>query len=618
MDLISCRNVLIYLEPRMQQRVMAVFHYALLASGTLLLGTSETASAAEDLFAPVDKKHRIYLKRPAAAPGPFGFGAPRAGGREGQEGRPVAAKPGPREELPREADRILLARYAPAGVIVDEKDDIVEFRGETEPYLEHAQGRASLNLFKMARKGLLFEIRRAIQDARKKDAPVRRPGVSLRHRGHARRLDLEVVPLRGSPEGARCSCSRPRDQEPGSGREERRPPVDGAEGKTSASLRRELSEATQYLQAVTEQHEAANEELQASNEEVLSANEELQSINEELETAKEELQASNEELATLNQELQGRNLQLERALEYANGIVETVRNPLLILNAGLRVERANRSFYDTFRVTPEETVGRLVYELGEGQWDIPTLRHMLDQLLRQAAPVEDVAVEHDFPRVGRRTLLVNARKLHRESGHESILLAFEDKTAARNTEIEREELLGLEQQARQRAEQADRIKDEFMATLSHELRGPLSAMVGWVHVLRAGGLDEATRERGRAAIERSVKAQTRLIETCWTTERRRGQAHPVTAGDGPRAGGGRGDRGGPLRGRGQGDPHRAVDGCRGGARPRRSGPAAASPLERAVERGEVHAAGRAGRGPDRPGRRFPSHPGERHRTGHLA
>jgi two-component system CheB/CheR fusion protein len=495
---------------------MAVFHYALLTSGYLLLGTSETASTAEDLFAPVDKKHRIYLKRPAAATALIGVGASRAGVREGQEGRPVAAKPGPREELPREADRILLARYAPAGVIVDEKDDIVEFRGETEPYLEHAGGRASLNLFKMARKGLLLEIRQVIQEARKKDAPVRKQAVSLRDRGHVRRLDLEVVPLRGSPERGRSLLvlfeARPETRTTRDGRAARRPPVDGAEAKASARLSRELSEATRYLQAVTEQHEAANEELQASNEEVLSANEELQSINEELETAKEELQASNEELETLNQELQGRNVQLERALEYANGIVETVRNPLLILNAGLRVERANRSFYDYFRVTPEQTVGKLVYELGEGQWDIPALRQMLDEHLRKAGRVEDVEVEHEFPRVGRRTLILNARRLHRESGQESVLLAFEDRTAARKTEIEREALLALEQQARQRAEEADRIKDEFMSTLSHELRGPLSAMVGWVQVLGAGGLDEATRERGRAAIERSAKAQTRLIE----------------------------------------------------------------------------------------------------------
>jgi two-component system, chemotaxis family, CheB/CheR fusion protein len=516
MDLISCRNVLIYLEPRMQQRVMTVFHYALLTSGALLLGTSETTSTAEDLFAPVDKKHRIYLKRPASATALLGLGSPRAGGREGQEGRPVASKPVPREEPPREADRILLARYAPAGVIVDERDDIVEFRGETEPYLEHAGGRASLNLFRMARRGLLLEIRQVVQEARKKDAPARKEGVSLRHRGHVRWLDLEAVPLRGSPEKGRSLLvlfeARPEARGPGGGRAPRRPPVDGAEAKASASLRRELTEATRYLQAVTEQHEAATEELQASNEEVLSANEELQSINEELETAKEELQASNEELETLNQELQGRNLQLERALEYANGIVETVRNPLLILNAGLRVERANRSFYDYFRVTAQETVGRLVYELGEGQWDVPALRQMLDEHLRKAARVEDVEVDHEFPRVGRRMLIVNARRLYRDSGHESILLAFEDRTAARKTEIEREALLALEQKARQRAEEADRIKDEFMSTLSHELRGPLSAMVGWVQVLGTGGLDEATRERGRAAIERSAHAQTRLIE----------------------------------------------------------------------------------------------------------
>lgn len=513
MDLISCRNMLIYLEPRAQQRVMAVFHYALLSSGFLLLGASETASTSQDLFEPVDRKSRIYSRRPTAIPAVFSVAARRT---ERERQAPLATKPSLGEELPREADRLLLARYAPAGVIVDGKDDIVEFRGETGPYLEHPHGRASLNVFKMARQGLVFELRQAIQEARKKDAPVRREGLSLRYRGQARQTNLEVMPLRVSTERERSllvlfePC--PATRSPATAPAGKRPRADGAEAKRSAKLARELADAMRYLQAVTQQHEAANEELQASNEEVLSANEELQSINEELETAKEELQASNEELATLNQELRGRNLQLERALEYANGIVETVRNPLLILGAGLRVERANRSFYDAFRVTPEEAVGALVYELAGGQWNIPALRRMLDELPRQTGRAEDVQLEHDFARVGRRTLLVNARRLAGEGGHESILLAFEDRTAARDTEIEREALLALEQQARQRAEQADRIKDEFMATLSHELRGPLTSMVGWVHVLSAAGLDEATREHGRAAIERSAKVQTRLIE----------------------------------------------------------------------------------------------------------
>ena len=261
-----------------------------------------------------------------------------------------------------------------------------------------------------------------------------------------------------------------------------------------------------------QEHEAANEELQASNEEVLSANEELQSINEELETAKEELQSSNEELTTLNQELQDRNLQIGRALDYANGIVETVRDPLLILDADLRVERANRTFYDYFRVAPAETVGRLLYELGKGQWDIPALRQALEEVLRKDARFEDFEIEHDFPRIGRRNLVLNARKLRHDSGQESILLAIEDRTEIKKAEEGREALLSMEQQARKRAEHADRIKDEFVATLSHELRGPLSAMVGWVHLLRAGGIDKATSERGMDAIDRGVKAQTRLIE----------------------------------------------------------------------------------------------------------
>lgn len=513
MDLISCRNILIYLEPRLQQRVMALFHYALLPSGFLLLGGSETTGASEDLFSPVDRKHRIYSRRPTTAPAVLGFARPLADDRERQAAGPVAAKPGPREELPREADRMLLAR-APAGVIVDEKDDIVEFRGQTDPYLEHIHGRASLNIFKMARKGLLLELRQAIQEARKKDAPLRKEGVSLRHRGQLRRLDLEVMPLKASPEKERSLLvlfeARPETRVRRGGAAQRQPRA--ADAKENAKLREDLADAARHLQAVMQEHEAANEELQASNEEVLSANEELQSINEELETAKEELQSSNEELATLNQELQDRNLQVGRALDYANGIVETVRNPLLMLDAGLRVEKANRAFYDYFHVAPEETVGRLVYDLGNGQWDIPALRRALEHVLPEAARFEDFVVEHEFPRVGRRTLVLNARKLRHDSDHESILLAIEDSTEARKTEQEREALLAMEQHARKQAEQADRIKDEFVATVSHELRGPLTAIVGWVHVLRRGRVDEATRESGMAAIDRGVKTQARLIE----------------------------------------------------------------------------------------------------------
>jgi two-component system CheB/CheR fusion protein len=175
------------------------------------------------------------------------------------------------------------------------------------------------------------------------------------------------------------------------------------------------------------------------------------------------------------------------------------------------VERANRAFLDHFQVAPEEMVGRLLHEAGNGQWDILPLRQALDVLAKDAR-LDDFEVEHEFPRIGRRILMINARKLHHDGGRESILLALEDKTEARNIEKDREALFALEQAGRMRAEEADRIKDQFVATLSHELRGPLNSIVGWVHILRDREIDGATRERGMAAIERGVKAQTRLIE----------------------------------------------------------------------------------------------------------
>ena len=214
-------------------------------------------------------------------------------------------------------------------------------------------------------------------------------------------------------------------------------------------------------------------------------------MNEELQTAKEEVQSANEELATLNQELQERNLQLgrtnealeasgktaQRALDYANAIVSTVRAPLLIMDGQLRVEKANRAYYDTFVARPEETDGRLLYELGGGQWDIPALRTALEEVLPKNSSFEDFEVAQEFPGLGRRTMALNARRLRNEpGGTERILLSFEDRTESKRVEVARDALLDLEQAARERAESADHLKDEFVATVSHELRGPLTAM----------------------------------------------------------------------------------------------------------------------------------------------
>jgi len=191
-----------------------------------------------------------------------------------------------------------------------------------------------------------------------------------------------------------------------------------------------------------------------------------------------------------------------------------VRGPLLIMDGELRVEKANRAYYDTFGVRPDETEGRLLYELAAGQWDFPSLRTALGEVLPKDSTFEDFEVDREFPEIGRRTMYLNARRLRSEQGgSERILLAIEDRTELKRVQEGRDALLVLEQSARHRAEAADHLKDEFVATVSHELRGPLTAMVGWMHILTsgAGTGDAATLASGLAAINRGIKAQARLI-----------------------------------------------------------------------------------------------------------
>jgi two-component system CheB/CheR fusion protein len=530
MDLISCRNVLIYMEPRLQERVFATFHYALNPGGFLVLGTSESVGAASAFLAPLDEQHRIYWRKKTATPPHLRFAARASGAERPATLAPLTPRAAVPPGMPTEADQVLLSRYAPASVVVDDGLDILEFRGDTHPFLEHGRGQASLNLFRMAGKGLLLELRQAIQEARRKNAPSRKEGLRIRYRGQLRHLNLEVLPLKGAAE--RCllvifeTLPAPRR------RPERAAPSKGravpAGNRESARLRQELAQAAQSLKTVMEEHDAALEELQSSNEEAVSSNEELQSVNEELQTAKEEVQSANQELATLNRELQERNVQLgqandalkrsgaqiQRALDLANAIVSTVRGPLLIMDSELRVEKANRAYYDTFGVRPEETEGRLLYELGDGQWDFPSLRTALGEVLPKDSSFDNFEVEREFSEIGRRTMCLNARRLLSELGRgERILLAIEDRTELKRVEQEREALLVLEQAARARAEAADHLKDEFVATVSHELRGPLTAMVGWMHILTSGEekRDPAMLASGLAAINRGIKAQARLI-----------------------------------------------------------------------------------------------------------
>jgi two-component system CheB/CheR fusion protein len=293
LDLISCRNVLIYMDTALQKRVLAILHYALQPDGSLFLGASENVGPFTELFTSVGGRNRIFRKRPtpdglpvAVDFGPLfpGEGRPHRAGRE--EGGPLWSA----LDVQREADRIVLTRYAPVGVVVDETMTVLQFRGRTAPYLEPAPGMASLDLFRMLSEGLLAEVRAAVDQARAENTIVTRQGLRSNNGIPVQPVRVEVIPFKVPPSGIRFflvlfeDVGEQTEPPPPPPRALPRPSPDAQ----VAQLQQELAAMREYLQSVIEEQESTNEELKSANEEILSANEELQSTNEELQTAKEE------------------------------------------------------------------------------------------------------------------------------------------------------------------------------------------------------------------------------------------------------------------------------------------------------------------------------------------
>jgi PAS domain S-box-containing protein len=565
LDLITCRNVLIYLGAALQKKILPTFHYGLKSTGFLMLGPSETTGDSSDLFTTLDKKQKIYARKLAPARITVDLST-NSHAIELTKPTPIVEPSWNDFDLQKEADRIVLEQFAPVGVVIDNDLEIVHFRGQTSLYLEPAPGRASHNLLKMAKDGLKLELRAAVYQASNHNLTVSKKNLQITDNEGTRQLNFEVIPLqaRGVEERyflilfqAATPAALPPSTEAilTQNAEGSTPLANAASDLEIARLRQELATTKEYLRAIIEEQEATNQDLRAANEEILSSNEEFQSSNEELETAKEEIQATNEELNTINDEFQRRNHeltqvsndlqnlisstnipilmlgsdlcirrftplaqsilhlipadigrplrdinhalnvpdlesqirevintlktkeqevqdrhghwydlrirpyrtldnkidgamvilvdidalkhsieQLEYSRNYAQAIVETVRQPLIVLDRNLRVFTANQSFYQTFQATTAETEQRLIFDLGNGQWNIPRLRQLLLEILPTNSQLQDFEVEHDFEQIGHKTMLLNARTMTPLEGGDNILLAIEDITAAKRAE----------------------------------------------------------------------------------------------------------------------------------------------------------------------------------------
>src|SRR5271156_5082911 len=624
LDLISCRNLLIYLRPEAQEKVLLLFHFALSEGGVLMLGGAEGVGSLDDRFEPISKTQRIYRQIGRSRPGEIDLpispgGSARAIWPGGPH--PAAARSITPGDL---THRLLIETYAPASVLINRKFECLYYSGPIDRYLRVAAGEPSRDLLDMAREGLRNKLRAAIQQASRGHTHATAMGAQASYGDIAVTVRIEVHPVQS--EGEELLLVSFFD-EPARERGADRPAHPVGDFSRIAELERELDATRKELESAIHDLESANEEQKAINQEAMSANEEFQSTNEELMTSREELQSLNEELTALNSQLQetlerqrstsndlqnildssgvatlfldsalnirfftpaakslfrvittdigrpladltpiaadrdlladagavlttleplGREIEAEggawygrrilphrtqdnridgvvitfadiseikaaereirAARAYSDNIIDTIRQPLVVLDAELRVVSANRSFYRTFALAPEGTVGRILGLAGDGRLEIPGLREFLERVQVEPAPVDAYEVDIELPLPGRPFLLLNAREIRDEAlGGRKILLAIDDIT-------ERRQATEALDAARREAEQANLGKSRFLAAASHDLRQPLQT-ISLLHEILAKKVEgEATLQLvGR--LDETVSSMSSMLDT---------------------------------------------------------------------------------------------------------
>src|SRR5579872_2467072 len=389
LDLILCRNVLIYLGPVLQQRLMRVFHYALKPGGHLVLGISETIGSSE-LFQPEDRKQKIYIRK--NVPAPVGLDLVALRERHPEPVNKPAELPVV-NDLQRKVDQLLLNRFSPPGVVVDVDLRILQFRGRTSPYLEHGAGDANLNLLKMSRGGLGMEVRKLVHKAKSSDTTVRSDTLQFGQNEALRQVRISVTPVKSSssPDVQFLVLFEEAEHEetPKATKRKAKPPPAGI--RRLSELEQELASTKLYLQSVIEEQESTTEELKSANEEIQSSNEELQSTNEELLTAKEELQSTNEELTTVNEEMQGRNAELTVTNNDLSNLLSSVNIPIVMVGNDLRIRRFTPQAEKVLNLLPND-IGRPIGDF-KPKINVPELERLfldvIDNLTIREAEVSD-------------------------------------------------------------------------------------------------------------------------------------------------------------------------------------------------------------------------------------
>jgi two-component system, chemotaxis family, CheB/CheR fusion protein len=439
LDLISCRNLLIYFNADLQADIMPVFHYALRPEGFLFLGLSETITRHGDLFAPLDKQHHIYRRRNLVTPLPHALPQFAAKSRHSPGAARKPGLPGTlKADILGSAAALVSERFSPAYVVVNEHGEVLHYSTRTGKYLEPAAGAPSRDLLALARKGLRLDLRAALRTAIQKRQSVTKDRITVDLNGEGlQTIDLTVQPVTQGDETvylvvfADVGPIRPREH----GGQGAPPSADDA---TVQQLERELQETKERLQGTIEELETSNEELKSSNEEALSVNEELQSTNEELEAAKEETQSINEELQTVNAELQRKVADLDQANSDLQNIFNSTQIGTVFLDRHLVIRTFTPAALQLFSLIPADR-GRPLIDI-KSRLDGPDLEREIQEVLERKQPIERrVTANH-----GARHYLMRLLPYERGSGAiEGVLATFTDITSVVVSE-ERQRMLAAE------------------------------------------------------------------------------------------------------------------------------------------------------------------------------
>jgi len=437
LDILVCRNLLIYLTPEVQKKVIPLFHYSLNPGGVLFLGSAESLSSSAHLFAPLNMKSRLFRRSELTWPtDPLEFPPSFVPALPGVHKE--LAMPKPAVNLQALADQLLLQRFSPPAVLVNDKGDIIYISGRTGKYLEPAAGKANWNIFAMAREEIRFEMGSAFDKALRNNETVTVKGLSVGEDAGAQTLDLTVQVIR-DPEALRGMVMIVFTDRPAPVK--KRPARSGT-APTDAlrvpELEQELLQVRAKLQTAREEMQSSQEELKSTNEELQSTNEELQSTNEELTTSREEMQSLNEELQTVNAEQQSKMDELSRINNDMRNLLNSTEIVTLFLDNDCHIRRFTKGVNKLFKLIPSD-VGRPLGDI-VSHLLYPEIIEEAEEVLRTLAFSEKQVVTGD-----RRWYLVRIMPYRTmEEIIDGVVITFTDITAAKTLEAElREEIASL-------------------------------------------------------------------------------------------------------------------------------------------------------------------------------